>query len=401
MAKMNIYFLINSLGGGGAEKALLTLAERFENSGILLLERDIAYPVDKDKLIFLSSHTNKTNPIYKTLYLPIYAKRLSNVIKDGVVVSFLERANFANVLAKKSSKHKAIISVQIDVIGGCRGFKSLNKFLIRLLHPKADHIVCASEGVKLSLLKLGIPESKMSVIYNPLDVDKINKLSQEAIEEHFLLNRPYIINVGRLTYQKAQWHLIRIFAKLKKKFPELALVILGDGELHDYLLRLSQGLELKACSHKFNNISVDCDVFFLGFKLNPYKYLRGAKLFVFPSLYEGFGRILIEALACGVPVVSADCRSGPREILNPGSPVDFQTQEIEYAPYGILMPVLEGVYLKANDPLTEKEKLWASVLEHTLEDEERLKCYREAGPKRAVDFEVNKIVKEWKRVIYA
>ncbi len=396
---MALYFLINSLAGGGAEKVLLTLAEKIENDGIILLEKDVVYPVNKNRLAFLSSHSTKTNPIYKTFYIPVYTKKLSSIVKDGIIVSFLERANFVNVLAKRRAKHKAVISVRLDVLYGHAGLKTINKPLIRYLYPKADHIVCVSKGVKSSLLKLGIPEKKISVIYNPFDIKSIISLSQEPLEEVYLEEKPYIINIGRLNYQKGQWHLIRIFANLKRKFQDLSLVILGEGELHDYLLELSESLDLKTCSYKLNNLSPGCDVYFLGFKKNPYKYLKNAKLFVFPSLFEGLPGALIEALACGTATIAADCPSGPREVLSPETPVNIYTQVPEFATYGVLMPRLEGVYLKANEPLTKTEIVWISTLENLLKDENRLNCYRALGPKRAEDFEVDKIMEEWKKLI--
>ena len=84
----------------------------------------------------------------------------------------------------------------------------------------------------------------------------------------------------------------------------------------------------------------DADVYFPGFRENPYQFLARARVFVFTSLWEGFPNALIEAMASGAPALSADCAAGPREILSPETPFYFRTLKAEPAPYGLLMPVL-------------------------------------------------------------
>jgi len=396
----NVAFLINSLAGGGAQKVAIRLSEHLPISAFILLERDIKYKTDKP-IFFLSDHSTKTSPIIKTLSIPTYAYKLSDFIeKNSLVVSFLERANFVNIISKLFKKHRAIISVHMDQQRGHVGLRKLNKLLVRILYPKADLIIAVSQGVKESLINLGIEEEKIKVIYNPYPIDEIRELAKEPLGSYEeIFKHPVLITTGRLTKQKGQWYLLRVFKALKEKHKDLKLVILGEGELKDYLVELSQELGLKTYVWDRDRLSESFDVYFLGFQKNPFKFMAGSKLFVFPSLWEGFPNALVEAMACGVAVVSSDCRSSPREILAPNTDFNYQAQKPEFAEYGVLMPVLEVKYKTAKEPLEEKEIMWVETIDKLLEDENLRKNYSEKAKQRTEDFRIEKIVQEWKEVL--
>jgi glycosyltransferase involved in cell wall biosynthesis len=397
----HVAFLINSLAGGGAEKVAIRLSEHLPMSAFILLERDVKYKTDKP-IFFLSNHSTKTSPIIKTLSIPTYAYRLSKFLeKASLVVSFLERANFVNIISKLSKKHKAIISVRMDQQKGHVGLRKLNKLLVRILYPKADLIIAVSHGVKHSLINLGIKEEKIKVIYNPYPIDEIRELAKEPLGSYEeIFKHPVLITAGRLTKPKGQWYLLRVFKALKEKHKDLKLVILGEGELKEYLVKLSQELGLKTYVWDRDALSESFDVYFLGFQKNPFKFIAKSKLFVFPSLWEGFPNALVESMACSVCVVSSDCRSGPREILAPNTDFNYQTQKPEFAEYGVLMPVFEVKYKTANEPLEEKEMMWVETVDKLLEDESLRKNYSEKAKQRAEDFRIEKIVEKWKEIIY-
>jgi glycosyltransferase involved in cell wall biosynthesis len=397
---VKLYFLINSLAGGGAEKVAIRLSEHLPMSAFILLERDVKYKTDKP-IFFLSNHSTKTSPIIKTLSILIYAYKLSDFIeKNSLVVSFLERANFVNIISKLFKKHRAIISVRMDQQTGHVGLRKLNKLLVRILYPKADLIIAVSQGVKHSLINLGIEEEKIKVIYNPYPIDEIRELAKEPLGSYEeIFKHPVLITAGRLTKQKGQWYLLRVFKALKEKHKDLKLVILGEGELKEYLVKLSQELGLKTYVWDRDALSESFDVYFLGFQKNPFKFIARSKLFVFPSLWEGFPNALVEAMACGVCVVSSDCRSGPREILAPNTDFNYQSQKPEFAEYGVLMPVFELKYKSAEEPFGGKEMMWVETVDKLLEDEGLRKHYSEKAKQRAEDFRIEKIVEEWKGVL--
>ena len=195
------------------------------------------------------------------------------------------------------------------------------------------------------------------------------------------------MNVGRLTKQKGQCHLIKAFKKVKETIKDMKLIILGRGELEDYLKQLVEELNLEK------------DVYFLGFQKNPFKFISKSKIYLFPSLYEGFPNALVEAMACEIPVISSDCRSGPREILAPETNIDVETKIIEYAKYGILIPVCDDNYYKARDPLTNKEMILAKSIVKLYSSKELLENYTVKAKERVKNFNKDKIILEYENIL--
>ncbi|MEM1578022.1 MAG: glycosyltransferase, partial [Candidatus Pacearchaeota archaeon] len=170
-------------------------------------------------------------------------------------------------------------------------------------------------------------------------------------------------------------------------------------ELRNYLVNLSKKLGLKTYLWNKDKISENFDVYFLGSQKNPFKFIIKSKLFLFTSLWEGFPNAILEAMACGVPAISSDCKSGPREILAPDTNFEFQTKEPEFAKYGILMPVFDGKFKKENQPLDEVEKMWIKTIKEILENEKLRKEYSEKAIERAKDFSVEKILPQWEAIL--
>jgi glycosyltransferase involved in cell wall biosynthesis len=183
--------------------------------------------------------------------------------------------------------------------------------VLRRAYLKADAIVTVSDGLADDLAAHGqIPRDRIARVYNPVvGSDLLLKASQPLDHPWFAAGAPpVILGAGRLHPQKDFATLIRALAALRSRRPA-RLVILGARTDAEYAVAL-QALAAE--------LGVAQDVEMPGFAHNPFAFMSRAAVFVLSSRYEGLGNVLIEALACGTPVVSTDCPSGPAEVLDGG-----------------------------------------------------------------------------------
>jgi len=394
--KQKIAFVITNLAGGGAERQIsnitINLPDNYKTFIILQRKKEIVYPY-KGTLIGLEYSSKYKNPnkilkcfiLYKKIQL---LKQFKKKYCFDTVVSFLDMPNLLNLFSK--STEKTIISMRSNYSAKLKrlsdGKRFRSKLLMRLFYNKADTIVALTKGVKHDLVQnFGILSKKIKVIYPFFDVDNIRKMVKEDIEKQYLqfFNNPIIITVGRLSWPKGQYHLIRAFKKVKDFLPNVKLVIIGQGELEMNLKELVKDLGLND------------DVLFLGFQTNPFKYLSKSKVFVFPSLFEGFGNALGEAMACGLPVIASDCRFGPREILAPDTDFKIQSKDIEFVKHGVLVPVCDGIFHGAKKPLTKEEEFLSQSILRIVKNKELAYQYSKASQKRIEDFRIKNILGQW------
>ena len=313
-----VIFIIPSFRGGGAERVFIDLTTIFHNRGYIVslvaLSGEGAY---SDALpAYLDIKVLGVDSTSKSLFL---LSKLIKETKPHIVLSALTHLNIITVLAVMLSKVKSKIvvtehnpfSVEKKALPLVQRF--LMYFLSFLTYRLASKVIAVSYGVKRSLIRgLFLKNDHIEVIYNPIAIDNIQSESRRF--SHHVPPGDYIVTMGRLVSQKRQDLLIRALAKLVDDGLNIKLVILGDGPLKENLKELSVSL------------GIEDKVIFLGFLANPFPIISAAKAFVLSSDFEGFGNVLVEAMALGVPVISTDCLSGPREILESGK-------------FGILTPV--------------------------------------------------------------
>lgn len=372
--------VINSLSQGGAERVVSILLERFYHDSrfeveLVLLEDEIAYEVASGvKVTVLSALNNQDSGIKKTLSIPFLAYKLHAYVKQekpDLLVSFLYRADFVNLLASRFHQVPVIVSERVNASSTYANPSlqaRVNKFLIKHLYPKASLIINVSEGTKKDLVdNFAIAENRQIVIYNPYDISKIEALSQESITDSFASSK-VIVALSRFRPVKNITMMLQAFAKLEE---DATLVLVGSGS------------EEVALKEERQRLGLEKRVVFVGEKENPYPYLKSASIYLSTSRSEGFPNALAESMICGCAAVSTDCLSGPREILAPDS--DFAARlstGVEYAPYGVLVAVDDVDALK-------------EALTTLLNDDARLNTYQRKAQERVEYFSLESIYQEY------
>lgn len=307
---MNISLIISSLDCGGAERVLVEHAKYYFGRGwritVITLNKDVpdfyslpdgihrvtldASRISASKLSAIINNVNRIKLIRKSIM----------AISPDVVISFMTQTNINILLALVGTKIPVIVTEHIDPVMLPAGF-IWEKFR-RATYPMSSCLVSVSSGVDSYFRWL--PKSKRKVIFNPLVETKVD--TNTSLEQFFEKDKNYIVAMGRFVRQKGFDLLIKGFARLKDRYPNWTLTILGDGDLRPQLESLRDELGLE------NRVHLP------GIVKNPHQILKRADIFVLSSRYEGFGMALTEAMACGLPVISADCPSGPREIIRDG-----------------------------------------------------------------------------------
>lgn len=304
----HIAIFLPSLRGGGAERVMVTLANGFAKRGhrvdLVLVQAEGPYLPEVCSAVRIVD-LNKGRVLTSLMPLARYLRRE----RPHVLLSTLRHANAVAAMAHRlaSSTARLVLReanhVSRSDFSGLTG--RINLRLYRWAYRSADVIVGISEGVSEAVRELA-QVNNTRTIYNPINIERIVELSKkdDALTDKYK-NRHFILGVGRLTKQKDFATLLKAFSKVHP-FADVDLVILGEGGLRSELEELT------------SRLGISERVFMPGFVANPYAWMRAAEVFVLSSAWEGFGNVLIEALACGTPVISTDCPSGPREILEDG-----------------------------------------------------------------------------------
>lgn len=373
--KIKVLFFISSLEGGGAERVMVNILGHIERSRIepVLV---LLYPADKSpykdylpekiKVIVVERHTDSFfEKIRQFINFCVIVRRE----KPRILLSMLTHNNIMAIVSGIFLRTKVIVCEHIalgEVVKKRDGKNMLGlpvAPVIKILYRFADKVITVSDGIRRNLIdEFRIPAHKIQVIYNPIDHDHITGLSAVPAEHPFFEGRsPVVIGAGRLARQKRFDSLIKAFS-LVVKYMDARLIILGEGP------------EKIALAKLVGDLGLEDKVSLAGFHGNPYKFFSRADVFVLSSCFEGLPMVILEAMACGAPVISTDCKSGPREILYDEK-------------HGMLVPVGDDVAL-------------SKAILKLLGDKKLRESFSMAGKERARDFAVGGVISQYVNLIY-
>jgi glycosyltransferase involved in cell wall biosynthesis len=362
--RKKILFVIPSLAKNGAENVLVMILqhlnrERFQPAVLSFHSRNDFGSDIPDDVKILSLHKKNKWDNLNILF------RLSKVLRDenpDLICSFITYTNYLCSMAKSFSRIKTplIISERtyLSLAIQLQKYIAIKQILIRHYYPKADAIICVSQGVYHDLVAhVGITQKQYKIIYNPIDLNKIQNLALEEVDHSWFSDSiPVLVACGRLIPPKNFPLLLKAISLVIKSMP-VRLIVLGEGTLRNNLINTTA------------HLGISKNVSFLGYQKNPYKYMARAKGFILSSSFEGFGNVIIEAMACGTPVISTRCPSGPDEIISDGV-------------NGILVPVNDAPAM-------------AAAIKRLLSDPALQAQLAVQGKKRVTDFSIDKIITEY------
>ena len=366
---------------GGAERVLSVVIQELVEQKIevelFCIEQEKVYFIpDEVEITYLSTLSKDDSGLKKLFYLPLVALRLKKHIKKReitLIQSHIYRANFTNILAKVlGAKHKVEV-VEVTSINNLKNSvfsTKINYFLVKLLYRYADLVIFKAQKMREEFLQSIRYDGETLVINNPYNIEKIKELAKEDVTDFdFKKDKKYLVTVGRLAVEKRYNKLIEAMMGLDDN---IELLIIGDG---------NERSSLESTVAKYG---LEGRVHLLGKKENPFSYIQKSDIFILSSSGEGFPNVLVEAMICGVPVVSTDCISGPREILAPSTNINTQIDsDIELAEYGILYPIDENQFL-------------CKAINQLLFNRDLRESYRKKALLKVEDYALAKIIEQYK-----
>jgi glycosyltransferase involved in cell wall biosynthesis len=370
VSRTGVLFFTNRLGGGGAEMQALRMANALDPA-----EFDVHVAVcraggEYERLLLPTVTLHHLAPdrvrssTLGLLAAAIPLRRLVEKQRPAIVCSFMDAANAIAALAVKRHAHRPrmVACVQNplsqELVDPKHPVKRAVFAVVRRTYPRADAIVALTRGVGRDLAHhIPAAGSRVTVIHNAGLDARLAERAKEPIDADLgPIPRPLVVACGRLAPQKDYPHLLDAFASVQRE-TGAHLWILGDGPDR-------QALEDQVARLRLSSV-----VRFLGFRKNPYAFMAKADVFVLSSIYEGFGNVLVEAMAAGAPVVATDCPHGPGEIITDGES-------------GLLVPVADPPRM-------------AEALRRVLQDRVLANRLAQNGQRRAQDFHVDKIGAEY------
>ena len=373
-SKKSILVFVSQLCNGGAERVAANLSDELSKKyKVILVTYTLPTKNDYSCSVKRIIVDEKKSRFFKYNYVIRNLKKIKKKYHITHSISFCSKANYLNVMSRVNDKTIISIRSYLKYSEVDQQYYRLNKVAGKYCD---EEVVVSSQLIEEQINEYNSSKDKIKVIHNFVDKEKIDKCLKE--KNNVILSKNTIINVGRLSNQKGQKYLIRAMSFVVKKVPDAELIILGKGELEE---------ELKK---EINALHLEKNVKLLGYKSNPYIYMKQASCFVLSSFFEGMPNVILEAMYIGLPIISCDCISGVREVLAPKTDINYRNMNKSKEEYGILVPIMKED--KAVNYL-------ADAIVEMLQDKELNDYYRKQSKKRIKDFSKEKKMKEWLNIV--
>lgn len=391
--KKNLMLMVPMLHQGGFERVCVKTArlmQEYYNVYILIFtSRDMFYDVSGLNVIDIDvpASDGRINKVLNVLKRVRKVKKIKKELGIDISYSFGGSANYVNALSGIGEK----------LYTGLRGQTDLDyPRQIKLFCKKSTKVIACSKGIVDQLVS-DFGYKNGTYVYNPLDVAEVQQKAKEAVSDMPFEDvagarnsdstgnpedAKVIVTLGRDDYLKGFWHLLKAFSLVAKEHPEARLLILGDGDWTRY-------------EELADKLGVKDKVSFPGAKKNPFPYLAASDIYVCTSNHEGFPNAVLEAMALKKPIISTDCRTGPREILldqeeyrdiTKKFPGGESAKEPVEGTFGILVPNMDDTENLDPDRITEEEKVLAAEFSRMLENKELMERYSRKSLERAGEY---------------
>lgn len=401
----NLLIIIHHLDKGGAEKCAANLSNLMDGEFKVHIVTffseelfEVSYEYSGEiHCINQQIATSALHKIRNTIQRIRFLRKFKKQYNIDVSVSYLFSGDMVNIVSKR--KDKTVLALSSFLSANATG---RTKDLIKRFYNKADQVVALNErGSTDAVENFNIPAQKIKVIPNFYDSAAILEKYNAPVPEWSNTDEYFkFIQVGRFTYAKGQWHLLRIFRQLLDTQPQARLIIAGVGEMKDYLVEYAAQLNISLqdlCDTDDKTPDLgNHQVVLLGFTSNPFKYLRESDAFLFTSIYEGFPNALAEAMICAMPVFSTDCTTGPRELIAPNKDIENYPLQTEN---GVLFPAFSGEKTAADAPILEEEQLWANTLHQYIDNTQLFGNIGQNAQKRMEEFDKENVKRMWIEIL--
>ena len=378
--KKNLMLMVPMLHQGGFERVCVKTArllQEYYNVCILIFSsKDINYDVTGLDVVDIDVPSEKglVNKVLNVLKRVRKVHRIKKERNIDICYSFGSSANYVNTLSRAGEKVLTGLRCQTDLESPRQ---------VKLFCRRSDQVLSCSKEIVRQLLS-DFKYDRSTYIYNPLDIQDIQNRAGETPDDYpFLGDDIKVFSCSaRNDYIKGIWHLVKAFSLVQYKHPEARLIVLGAGNWERYK-EMAKALKIKD------------KVAFTGVKKNPFPYVAASDVYVCSSNHEGFPNAVLEAMALKKPVISADCKTGPREILLSDSEYEDLIKEIPdgssidkpiQGEFGILVPDMDQEENFDPEYITEGERMLASEMERILDDEQLLKKYSDKAYERAMFY---------------